>query len=203
MNINDVHLGFRNGVAVIGEDPARKIWGDAVVDRASEAPVTPPDSSGGGGGWQHPGAGCCIVGHLNWTAAEMRGLNPMELGIHAWPAYETAWKETKIAVPGAPNEVTIETTIGPIVIDSAGFVEEMAVTHDQLERDDRYDDPASYFNGGHARRVLARTSRTASLFRKVVRRAEPTPAPEPIVEQAAPVELEPVAKPVPVPVMAH
>lgn len=149
----------------IGEDPARAIWGDAVVDAAiafDDAIAAGDAAYINGSGWHHAagivtdlanddyyttrgmftgrtvqgtpktGGNCCIVGHLNWLAAEQAGHDPAALNIKAWPRDGmTAYGDLRAVCPDAPNTLVIPTQRGKIKRSVAGILSEMINAHDR------------------------------------------------------------------------
>lgn len=135
-------------------DPARLIWGDAVIDEAEKRDreytsgvdptgyVAQDDGGtpiGSTTGWRHPRGGtrkspglCCIVGHLNWIAAEQAGKDPVKAEINPWPGGgPSALRELQRIRPQTPDVVPVATADGRVVqADTVDILNAMINDHD-------------------------------------------------------------------------
>jgi len=117
-------------------DPARLIWGDAVVDYAAAHESVAWRNAAHADAWYHQkkdgdaldGRSCCIVGHLNFIAAELRGKDPIALRISSWPAPGEAVEHLMMVAPHTPDVIDLDGR----EVDTVDIVDWMITTHDRL-----------------------------------------------------------------------
>jgi hypothetical protein len=127
-------------------DPARLIWGDAVVNEAIRIDQAAYQTGGFDNdgiehtaGWVHtsgvhPNAAiCCIVGHLNWIAAEQAGLDPLAGGISTWPSTDEALIDLSLISEVSGRELPRLIDLGDgMVVEVESIVTEMIDHHDAV-----------------------------------------------------------------------